>query len=330
MKAMYVYYDTFGRPEDVLRVEERAIDPPREGEVLVRMQLRPINPSDLIPITGAYAHRISLPDIPGYEGIGVVEAIGAGVSPQLLGQRVLPLRGEGTWQELVRAPAQWVVPVPDAVQDTDAAQLYINPLTAWVICHERLRLQSSHVLLVNACGSSLGRIFTQLSQLIGFRLLAISRNDRYTDELLRLGAAAVIDISKVSLREAVMAYTGGKGADAAIDSVGGSDGTELAYCLRPGGELLSLGLLSGLPLDGMAIVRQTSVKPSLFHLRHWNKEVGEEAWQDNFRQLFTLVSSGRLTLMKPAASECLAHIQAAVRKSITQQGNKGKVMLTQS
>jgi len=328
MKAMVAYYDTFGRPEDVLRVEERTIDPPREGEVLVRMKLRPINPSDLIPITGAYAHRISLPDIPGYEGVGMVEAVGAGVSPQMLGQRVLPLRGEGTWQEVVRAPAQWVVPVPDEVRDTDAAQLYINPLTAWVICRERLRLQRSHVLLVNACGSSLGRIFAQLSQLIGFRLLAVTRNDSYTDELLRLGAEAVVDTSKVPLREAVMAFTGGKGADAAIDSVGGPDGTELAYCLRPGGELLLLGLLSGLPLDGMAIARETSVKPALFHLRHWNKEVGEEIWQANFRQLFTLVSSGRLQLMEPAATESLAFIQAAVRKAAARQGNPGKIMLT--
>ena len=51
---------------------------------------------------GSYAHRISLPTIPGYEGVGIVEDVGTYVSQDLIGKRVLPLRGEGTWQEIVK------------------------------------------------------------------------------------------------------------------------------------------------------------------------------------------------------------------------------------
>src|SRR5699024_12403449 len=107
--------------------------------MLVRMIARPVNPSDLIPIRGAYAHRIALPHIPGYEGVGVVEKVGSAVSQSLVGQRGLPLRGEGTWQEYVQSPVKYAVPVPDSIDDFTAAQMYINPLTAWIICTEEDR-----------------------------------------------------------------------------------------------------------------------------------------------------------------------------------------------
>lgn len=69
-------YHRFGHPAHVLTIENRSTIAPKSDEMVVRTILRPINPSDLIPITGAYAHRTSLPGIPGYEGIGIVEEVG--------------------------------------------------------------------------------------------------------------------------------------------------------------------------------------------------------------------------------------------------------------
>ena len=214
-----IQFHKFGNPKDVLQVEYKNIEPLKENEVLVRMLVRPINPSDLIPITGAYAHRIPLPNIPGYEGVGIVEDVGAFVSRDLIGKRVLPLRGEGTWQEYVKTSADFVVPIPDSINDFTAAQMYINPLTAWVTCTETLNLQSNDVLLVNAC-IAIGHLFAQLSQILNFRLIAVTRNNKHTEELLRLGAAYVIDTSTTPLYETVMELTNGLGADAAIDSIG--------------------------------------------------------------------------------------------------------------
>ena len=158
LHGKHIQFHKFGNPKDVLQVEYKNIEPLKENEVLVRMLVRPINPSDLIPITGAYAHRIPLPNIPGYEGVGIVEDVGAGVTRELIGKRVLPLRGEGTWQEYVKTSADFVVPIPDSIDDFTAAQMYINPLTAWVTCTETLNLQRNDVLLVNACGSAIGHL----------------------------------------------------------------------------------------------------------------------------------------------------------------------------
>ncbi|SES44603.1 Alcohol dehydrogenase GroES-like domain-containing protein [Psychrobacillus sp. OK032] len=87
LDAKCIKFYGFGSPKDVLKVEDKSIEPPKDNEVLVRMLARPINPSDLLPIRGAYSHRISLPNIPGYEGVGIVEDVGSLVSSFLIGKR---------------------------------------------------------------------------------------------------------------------------------------------------------------------------------------------------------------------------------------------------
>ncbi len=99
-------YRQFGEPESVLQQETAAKAPLQPGMLRVQMLLSPVNASDLIPITGAYRHRITLPAIAGYEGVGRVIAAPDDAA-SLLGQRVLPLRGEGTWQQIVDCPAGW-------------------------------------------------------------------------------------------------------------------------------------------------------------------------------------------------------------------------------
>ncbi|MBU5445101.1 zinc-dependent alcohol dehydrogenase family protein [Paenibacillus sp. MSJ-34] len=327
-EAKCIRFYEFGAPQHVLRVESRKIENPKPGEVLVRMLARPINPSDLIPITGAYAHRISLPAIPGYEGVGMIEEVGPCVPKELIGKRVLPLRGEGTWQEYVKASSDWIVPIPDAIDDDTAAQLYINPVTAWLACTEVLQIRPNDVVLVNACGSSIGRIFAQLSKMIGYRLIAVTRNHSYTEELLQLGASHVINITETPLHQTVMELTNGHGATAAIDSVGASSGTELAFCLRPGGMLLVIGLLSGTPVNWADIAKQAKANIRMFHLRHWNGHVSVQTWQETFRHLVSLIISGKLKLTIPASHYDLQEVHDAVCYAQVSKRNPGKILLT--
>ncbi len=328
MDAQRIAFHQFGDPQHVLRLETKTVQPPLDGEVLVRMQARPINPSDLLPIRGAYSHRTSLPAIPGFEGVGIIEEVGPSVSRDLIGKRVLPLRGEGTWQDYVKTSANLAVPIPDALDDYIAAQLYINPMTAWLACTEVLRLRPDDVLLVNACGSSIGRLFAQLSKLIGFRLIAVTRNHAYTEELLQLGAFQVINTTETDLRQTVLELTNGLGAHAAIDSIGGADGTDLAFCLRPGGTFLTIGLLSGIPVDWAAVAQKAKAQARLFHLRHWNQQVSVQKWHETFHQLITLILEGKLCLMKPAAHYELSAVHEAVRVAESPTRNGGKVFLT--
>jgi NADPH:quinone reductase-like Zn-dependent oxidoreductase len=328
LEAKYVRFDEFGSPQTVLKVDNKTIQRPKTGEVLVRMISRPINPSDLIPIRGGYSHRISLPSVPGYEGIGIVEEIGPSMSYELLGRRVLPLRGEGTWQQYVRTSADWAVPIPEGMDDYIAAQLYINPITAWLTCTQVLNLSSEDVLLVNACGSSIGRIYCQLARIMGFKLIAVTRNNTYTEELLQLGASKVIDSTDTPLSEMVMEFTNGRGASAAIDSVGGTSGSELAFCMRPDAVLLSIGLLSGLPLHWAELASNSKVIVKQFHLRHWNQHVSVQTWQETFNNLKDLVMGKRLGILKPDSLYVLTDVLEAVRIAETSRRNTGKIFLT--
>lgn len=328
MEAKCVTFYEFGNPQKVLKVENKLIQKPFEGEVLVRMTTRPINPSDLLPIRGAYSHRIPLPAIPGYEGVGIVEEVGPSVSKELIGKRVLPLRGEGTWQDYVKASAELAIVIPDSIEDHIAAQLYINPITAWLIITEVLALKPDDVLLVNACGSSIGRLFAQLSRILGFKLIAVTRNDKYTEELHELGAAYVIDTSQSSLHDTVMEWTNGRGANAAIDSVGGIDGSELAFCVRPNGILLTIGLLSGKSVNWAEISQRTKVNVKMFHLRHWNQQASVQTWHETFNLLMGFIADKRLMFMKPDSYYGLQDVQEAIRITETPVGNRGKIFLS--
>ena len=328
MDAKCIKFYEFGSPKDVLKVEDNSIEPPKGKEVLVRMLARPINPSDLIPIRGAYSHRISLPNIPGYEGVGIVEDVGTLVSPNLIGKRVLPLRGEGTWQEFVKTSAEFTVSIPDSIDDFTASQMYINPITAWVTCTEVLKLRPDDVLLVNACGSAIGHIFAQLSKVLGFRLIAVTRNNKYTEDLLHLGASNVIDTSKVSLYETVIELTNGMGADAAIDSVGGSSGNDLAFCVHPNGNFLTIGLLSGIQVNWADIVNKAKVNANIFHLRNWNKNVSVNKWQETFNHLIRLINEQKLRLTMVDSKYDLSDVIKAIDVVESSKTTKGKIFLT--
>ncbi|MFS0553321.1 zinc-dependent alcohol dehydrogenase family protein [Brevibacillus sp. 179-C9.3 HS] len=326
MYAQVVRYHQYGEPHVVLKVEQRLIEPLKQNEILVKMSARPINPSDVIPIRGAYKHRINLPAIPGYEGVGTVVETGPLASPSLIGKRVLPLRGEGTWQEYVKTTAELAIEVPDSIQDDIASRLYINPITAWVICSETLQLSSDQILVVNAANSAIGRLFIQLSTLFGFKVIAIVRHARYTEELLQLGAWHVIDSSLAPIYDAIMTVTNGQGAHASIDSIGGAEGLELARSTRTGGIFLSLGLLSGIQVDWALISKQLGVLPHLFLLRHWNQRVSVSTWHETFEKVIELVQNGRLVLAEPGEKFALQDVNKAVNFA---EGHKrtGKILL---
>lgn len=114
MENLALWYRRFGEPESVLQPETAPPGALAPGYLRVQMLYAPVNASDLIPITGAYRHRTPLPAVAGYEGVGVVIQAPASFA-HLPGKRVLPLRGQGTWQRYADCPAEYAIPVPDDV-----------------------------------------------------------------------------------------------------------------------------------------------------------------------------------------------------------------------
>lgn len=320
-------YREFGDPCDVLAIEARPFGELGAGDIRVRVTLSPINPSDVIPVWGAYRHRTRLPKTPGYEGVGVVTELGPGVATSWLGRRVLPLRGEGLWQQYATVPSQFAIRVPDSVDDETASQLYINPMTAWVIATKELRLNPDDVVVVNAGGSSLGHVFAQLSRILGYRLIAVCRTRQHTVLLKDLGAWAVISCADDGeLPQAVKDLTQGLGASIGIDSIGGGDGHALIRCVRPEGTVLNIGLLSGIPINWIALGDQhprVTVRP--FWLRRWRETAPAAEWCKSFAELLALAKGGQLVIPPSCGRFRLRNFAAGLQMDQT-RGRQGKVI----
>lgn len=289
------------------------------------MLYAPINPSDLIPVTGAYRHLITLPSLLGYEGVGRVVEIADSRDANLLGKRVLPLRGEGTWQRFVTCTREQLILVPDGLADVTAAQAYINPLTALVLCKEVFNLKPGDSLLINVGFSSIGKIFSQLSQVMDFHLISVVRKTEQKAHLEKNGVTVIVSSDGEGVYDRVMALTNGQGVFAAVDSVGGNAGTELACCVEEKGYFRTIGLLSGQQVDWPYICRQLPISAEVFHLRHILASSSQEDWQSYFNDLFNLMLSGQLILPKPSAIFPIEDYKKALTAQ-EEPGRQGKIM----
>jgi NADPH:quinone reductase-like Zn-dependent oxidoreductase len=314
-------FNRFGLPEQVIALEQSALPKPQSHQLLLQMRYAPINPSDLIPIYGQYAHRIALPQVPGYEGLGVV----ADPRGQPTGKRALAIMGNGSWQTFVTLDQDKVIWVPDDIDDASAAQIYINPLTCWVLLTQWLPLEANDILLINGGGSAISLLFSQLAALRGIKLAVVVRNAAHRQALLNTGAWRVFE--EDLLQQYNLQQLTGYAARAAIDCVGGENGLNLARSVSASGDFVALGLLGNQQVDWQHIAQQLRLRTSLFHLRKWNAQATSAQWQMAFQQLFHLVRRGQLVLRPPAAIYPLRHYKLALQYAADSKP-QGKVFLT--
>lgn len=320
-----IRYTAFGNPAEVLRVEDVPTPTPRPGQVLLRLQARPINPSDLFQIRGAYGILPRLPATPGMEGAGVIEALGEGVEGLRVGQLAVPLGPIGTWQEYLAADANALLPLPEELDIRAAAMLVANPTTAWLLLHEALRVEPGAWVLQNAANSAVGYFVIQLCRRLGYRSINVVRRRDVYDDLRAAGADEIICEADEDVVERVRAITG-KGARYAIDSVAGDSGSRLAQALAPGGMLVVFGAISGQPLTldaGALLFRGATIQG--WWLAHWLRTTTPAARAALFGKLIPLIADG--TLRAPVAAEFdLADIAEAVRLAESSTRH-GKVLL---
>lgn len=323
-----IRFERFGPPAEVLHLTDVPVPEPGPGQVRLRLTHRPINPSDLLTISGEYGSLPRLPATPGFESVGRVEALGDGTRGLSFGARVVPLSAGGTWRESVIADAAMVVPVPDSVSDATAAQFIVNPVTAWVMLEEELKLQPGDWIAQTAAGSTLGRLVIQLAKLRGYRTINLVRRPEQVDELLALGADAAFATNGDSdVVERVKELTGGRGAAGAIDAVGGETGALALRALRSGGTMLVYGMLGGDPIplhNGEMLFRGLTARG--FWLAYWFRKTPPAQVAATLGNLMGLMAAG--DLVPPVEAEYdLADFRAAIAHA-ERPGRQGKVLLT--
>lgn len=318
-------YEAFGNPVEQVKLVEQPKPEPQAGEVLLRLTHRSVNPADLLAIQGLYAILPdAFPAIPGGEATGEIEALGEGVSGFEIGQRVIPLGGGGKWQESIVLSAAQLIPVPESVSSTTAAQLIVNPTSAYVMLLEELGLKEGDWLVQTAAGSTLGRIAIQLAKLKGIKTVNIVRRRAQAEELLKLGADAAFS-TEDDILDQILEVTGG-GAQGGIDAVGGETGALALKALEPRATLLSYGLLSGqpIPLDAAHLLfTEKTIRG--FWLSAWFPRQDQAHLNAVITDLLTLMAQG--DVVPPVEAEYDLADYAKAFEHMQTPGRSGKILL---
>ncbi|AUL47624.1 quinone oxidoreductase [Bordetella trematum] len=243
-----VRIEAHGGPE-VLKVVEVEVLPPADNEVTIRQHAAGLNFIDIYYRTGLYPHP--LPHGLGFEGAGVVEAVGAKVKHLKVGDRVgyaqSPL---GAYAQVRNVPAAQVIKLPKGVSFEEAAAMMLKGLTVQYLFRQTYRLQGGETILFHAAAGGVGLIACQWAKALGVKLIGTVSSPEKAALARANGAWETIDYSHENVAERVLELTGGKKVPVVYDGVGKDTWETSLDCLEPRGLMVSYGNASG-PVTGV-------------------------------------------------------------------------------
>ncbi len=325
MRAISSVVRRFGQAHEVVELDEGGLDRPAADDVVVRMDRSSINPSDLITISGAYRSRTPLPFRPGYEGVGTVVDIGSAVEGLSVGMRVLPIGTAGAWSTYKTAQARWCFRVPDGLVLDQAATMYVNPCTAWLLLHERARLQPGQRVVVSAAASAIGGMLVRMLNRLDIAPVVTITREASAARLAGMRVRQVIVSGSRRLAADLRDATDGGRADLVLDAVGGAVGLALSESLRPGGRFIHYGLLSGIPLPPETWQRGSGMQFELFSLRNWIHAKPRPEIETLLEEVAALMMDGTVS-SEIEATYGLADIEAALRHAASDR-RCGKILI---
>jgi NADPH:quinone reductase-like Zn-dependent oxidoreductase len=233
MKAIRIH--NYGGPE-VLRYEEVAAPTPDAGELLIKVEAASVNPLDWKTRAGYlkdfFPH--SLPFIPGWDGSGVVEAVGSGVTKFKEGDEVYAKTNrDGTYAEYAIVAETEAALKPKSVDHIQAAAIPVVALTAWQALFEKARLAAGQKILIHGAAGGVGGSAVQFAKWKGAHVIgtASAKNQAFLSEL---GTDEPIDYEKTRFDDAV------EGVDVVFDTIGGDTQERSWKVLNKGGILISI------------------------------------------------------------------------------------------
>ena len=231
-----------GKPE-VLRVGERAVPQPKQGEVLVRVAAAGVNRPDVLQRMGHYPVPPGASDIPGLEIAGTVVAVGEGVSTWNVGDALCALVQGGGYAEYCTAPAPQCLPIPKGLTAVDAASLPETFFTVWSNVYDRARLAPGESFLVQGGTSGIGVTAIQMAKAFGHKVLATAGSPQKCSACVELGADRAINYRTEDFVAVVKEVTEGRGVNVILDMVGGEYVDRELKCLADDGRLVIIAML---------------------------------------------------------------------------------------
>jgi len=317
-------YHEYGKPGEVLKLENVETASPGTGEVLIGLLASVINPSDFGMILGKYGSLKSLPATAGREGVAEVLEVGPGVTGLQAGDRVRFPESAGVWQTHAVVPAKDLSPVPKDCPVDFGAMAFINPPTAYRIL-EDYGLKEGDWIIQNAATSSVGLFLIQLACQKGIRTINLVRKaDERAALLQELGADVVLEDNDEALKS-LNDLTGGRKPRVALNSVGGESAIRMVKVLDKGGVHITIGAadFSSIRFPTRDLIFN-QIRLEGFWLDLWQKTQSPEKNASMMKAIFEIAAKGHL--QAPVAGKySLSEFQAALKAN--SQPRVGKILL---
>src|SRR5215475_7129342 len=242
MRHKRIIVTHYGGP-DALRVVEEECPDPKGSEVRVKVLAAGVSLPDLMMREGMHPETPRLPFTPGWDLVGVVDRLGAGVSGLEPGQMVAALPITGAYAEFVCLPPRELVPVPSGLDAAEAVSLVLNYVTAYQMLHRSAHVRPGQRVLIHGAAGGVGSALLQLGRLAGLEMYGTC-SSRGASAVSELGGIP-IDYQHQDFVEAMHRLTS-EGVDVVFDGIGGTHIWRSRRALRPGGRVVAYGLTASL------------------------------------------------------------------------------------
>jgi trans-2-enoyl-CoA reductase len=296
-----------------------------EGQALLQVLAAPINPADVLTLTGYYGSLPPLPAIGGMEGVGKVVAHGPGVSAPAIGQTVLLPAGAGTWATHLAAKASKLISVPNDADPLQLAMMTLNPPTASLMLSEFVALQPGDWVIQNAANSGVGEYLVQLARQRGLKTVNVVRRESAVAPVKAAGGDVVL-VDGPGLEQRAAEGSGQAKIMLAIDAVGGQATNRLAGCVAEGGTLVNYGVMSGedcVISPRSFVFRDVTLRG--FWLALWFRRATPAQQKAVFGEIGQLIASGQLKT-RIQASYDVTQIKQAVAAAAAGE-REGKILI---
>ncbi len=318
-----------------LQTITEAIPEPAPGYVRVKVQAAGVAFADVMVRQGMYPGAPKNPMTPGYDIVGIMDAVGDGVTSLKAGQPVAALLPKfGGFAEFVCIPEALLVPVPDGLDPVKAVSIILNYLTAHRMLHTNTKAQKGECLLVHSAAGGVGTALLQLGQIIGLEMYGTASKSKH--DIVSAYGATPIDYKHEDFASRIQALTG-DGVDVVCDPVGGETMMTSYNLLRPGGRLVNYGFLDAMDKEGTAVM-SSLVRLFLTKLKPDGKQISmfgstptiaakENAWyRDTLIELFDMLRDNQID---PVIGKTMPLAQASEALDLLENGRvQGKIVLT--
>jgi NADPH2:quinone reductase len=256
-----------GGPE-VLELESVEVGAPGLGQARVRHSYVAVNFIDVYFRTGRYP--MPLPNGLGSDAVGIVEAVGDGVTDIRVGDRVGYLLGpQGAYADVRVMPADVLIPLPAGVSDRTASTLMMKGMTAQYLFRQVYPLKGGETILYHAAAGGVGLVACQWARAIGVTMIGTVSTNEKAEVARANGCAHTIVTSREDIAKRVREITDGKGVPVVYDSVGKDTLMASLDSLQPRGTLVSNGTTSGpVVIDTTLLAVKGSIwvtRPAMVH-----------------------------------------------------------------